>query len=195
MLSRFASRGFTLIEVLVGITLIALLMALGLPSMSTFIQNNKIKSAAADYYAGLQAARAEAIRSNLPVEFVLTNATGAAAAPAIAGRNWVVRLIRPAPATALLIDQKIGLEGEGTTSQAVAIDVDVSPVGFDGRIIFNGFGAPTANPYSIYITNPALGSCFPTGPARCKRVNVTAGGQITACDPTVAAASGDSRAC
>ena len=195
MLSRAVRRGFTLIEVLVGITLVSVLMALGVPAISTFIQNNKIRSAAADYYSGLQTARAEAIRSNLPVEFVLTNATGAGAAPAPAGRNWVVRAIPPAPALAVLIDQKTGLEGEGATGQAIAINVSVAPGGFDGRITFNGFGAPTANPYSIDISNPALGACFPGGPARCKRINVTSGGQITACDPAVAAASGDSRAC
>ena len=201
MLSRVARRGFTLIEVLVGITLVALLMALGVPAMRTFNQNNKIRSAAADYYSGLQTARAEAIRSNLPVEFVLTNATGAAAAPSIAGRNWVVRAIPPAPALAVLIDQKTGLEGEGNTTQSIAVNVAVSPVGFDGRIIFNGFGTPSAvppnpvGPYSIDITNPALGFCVPVGPARCKRINVTAGGQITACDPAVAAATGDTRAC
>lgn len=186
-------RGFTLVELLVGISLVALLLALGLPSMSQYIQNNKISSAASSYHTGLQLARAEAIRRNVPVEFVMTNGTGVAAAPAVGGTNWVVRALPPAPEPAELIDQKIGLEGEGAATQAIAINVAVAPGGFDGRIPFNGFGAAPQSPYSIQITNPALGACAPGGPARCKNINVNAGGQIIACDPI--AAPGDSRAC
>ncbi len=195
MLSRCSARGFTLIELLVGMALIAVLLALGLPSLSTLLQNNKISSATANYYAGLQLARAEAIRSNLPVEFLMTNGTGVGAAPVPGGQNWVVRLLRPVPLTNVLIDQKTGLEGEGTTTQAVQVNVLVAPVGFDGRVTFNGFGAP-GNPYSFDIVHRTL-TCaqLPGGLARCRRINVTASGQITSCDPSVPAVAGDTRAC
>ena len=195
MLSRPAEGGFTLVELLVGIGLVALLLALGMPSMSTYIQNNKISSAASNYYSGLQLARTEAIRANVPVEFVMTNATGVAAAPSLAGRNWVVRAVPPAPDVPRLIDQKVAIEGEGVGAPAVQINMSVAPVGFDGRITFNGFGAPTDNPYSLDITNPVLGLCAPAGLARCKRINVNSGGQINACDPILVPGSGDSRAC
>ena len=195
MLSRRCSRGFTLIELLVGIALVAILLALGLPSLSAYIQNNKIGSAAANYYAGLQLARAEAIKNNRPVEFVLTNGTGVAAAAAVGGSNWVVRTATTAAdPTPILIDQKIGLEGEGAAGQAIQL-VITAPAAFDGRITFDGFGRPTDNPYSIDITNPVLGACAPTGPARCRRINVTAGGQITACDRAAPVAVGDTREC
>ena len=170
-----------------------------MPSISAMIQNNKISSAASTYYAAVQLARAEAIRGNVPVEFVLTNGAGLGAAPAVGGTNWVVRAVPPAPDVPSLIDQKSGLEGQGSTTAAVQVAMTVAPPGFDGHITFNGFGAPTPypipNPYSIDITNPTLGACAPAGPARCKRINVTAGGQITACDTAAVAASGDSRAC
>ena len=194
MLTAARQRGFTLIELLVVITMMAMLLGLGMPPLSTFLQNNKISSAAANYSAGLQTARAEAIRLNVPVEFVLTNATGVAAAPAVAGKNWVVRAVPPAPDLPTLIDQKIGTEGEGGgTGQAVALNV-TAPAGFDGRIVFNGFGAPTANPYTLNLSNPVMGTCAPSGPARCRRINVNAGGQIMLCDPAVTA-TGDNRAC
>lgn len=191
-------RGFTLIELLVAITLVAVLLALGLPAMGTYIQNNKIASAASNYAAGLQTARAEAVRTNLPTEFVLTNGTGVGAAPAVDGRNWVVRLMVPvADGGPRLVDQKTGLEGEGSAAQAVQLTVVSAPATFDGRIVFNGFGRPTGAPaevqsYSLEIGNSALGAC---GTARCRRVNVTPLGQVAMCDPAAPAGSGDSRAC
>jgi type IV fimbrial biogenesis protein FimT len=194
MLTRTLQAGVTLIELLIGITIVCIAMALGLPTMSTFIQNNKIGSVVGNYYGGLQMARTEAIRSNDPVEFVMTNGTGLGALPSPNGRNWIVRAV-PLVGAARLIDQKIAVEGEGVANPAVQVTVLAAPAGFDGRITFNGFGAPTANPYSLDITNPALGACAPVGPARCRRINVTSGGQITACDPAAAPAAGDTRAC
>ena len=194
MLTRPRHAGVTLIELMVGLTIVGVALALGLPSMSTYIQNNKIASVVGNYYGALQTARTEAIRSNDPVEFVMTNATGIAAAPNPAGRNWVVRAI-PLVGPPRLIDQKIAAEGEGSVNAAVQVIVLAAPAGFDGRITFNGFGAPTDNPYSLDITNPVLGLCVPAGPARCRRINVTAGGQITACDPAAPPAVGDTRAC
>lgn len=194
MLARSRHVGVTLIELLIGITIVAVALALGLPSMSTYIQNNKIASVVGNYHAGLQVARTEAIRSNDPVEFVMTNGTGVGATPSANGRNWVVRAV-PLVGAARLIDQKIAAEGEGSVGQSVQVTVLAAPAGFDGRVTFNGFGVPTENPYSFDVVNPVLGACAPGGPARCRRINVTSGGQITACDPAASAAVGDTRAC
>ena len=197
VLRQRTQPGFTLIELLVGLTLVGVLLAVGLPSLSRYIQQNKINSAAANYHAAISLARAEAIRANAPAEFLFTAGTGVAAAPALTGRNWVVRLLPP-DSPAMLIDQKIASEGEGTTAQSVDIDFKSVPAGFDGRITFNGFGQPTKNPYIFDVTNPVLGACvLDSGPARCRRISVSAAGQVSACDPASVAtvAAGDSRAC
>ena len=203
MLNDRRNSGFTLVELMIGVTLVGVLLALGAPALGTYLQNSKLASAAANYYAGLQTARAEAIRRNQPVEFVLTesavNAAGAegSVVPDVNGRSWLVRaLVDPAGPTFALIDAKAAGEGEGQTAPSVQVAAS-GPTGFAGAITFNGFGGTTVPmAYRIDITNPSGGTCVtgsPSGPMRCRQLNVTPGGQITACDP--AAPSGDSRAC
>lgn len=67
------NRGVSLIELAVGITIIAILMATGLPSFSVFIQNSRIRTVAESIQNGLQRARAEALQTNSTVRFQLNN--------------------------------------------------------------------------------------------------------------------------
>lgn len=204
MLSTLTQRGFTIVELLVGLTLLAVLMGLGVPAMGTYLQNSKLASAAGGYFTGLQTARTEAIRRNVRTEFVMTDtpvSTGDLAnvlAPAVSGRNWVVRAASGA-AFVPAIEAKAGAEGDGSAA-AAAIQVTGSasaPAVFNGTIPFNGFGRTADNaPYSIEISNPAAGTCvLAGGKIRCRRITVSPGGQIAACDPAAAASAGDSRAC
>lgn len=204
MLSAAAERGFTIVELLVGMTLLAVLLGLGVPAMGTYLQNSKLASAASSYFSGLQMARTEAIRRNALAEFVLTDtavSTGNVAntaVPAVAGRNWVVRAASGV-GTFALVEVKAGAEGDGSAAGAaiVATGSASAPAVFDGRIPFNGFGRTANNaPYAIDITNPAAGTCVQGGgKIRCRRITVSPGGQIAVCDPAVAASGGDSRAC
>jgi type IV fimbrial biogenesis protein FimT len=200
VLSRRRYRGVTVTELVVGMALIAILFGLGAPAMGTYLQNSKLASAAAGYFAGIQLARTEAIRRNVRTEFVLTDDPVSTAnlanvvAPAVAGRNWIVRAAS-APGFAA-VEVKAGAEGDGSSGASiVATGSATLPAVFDGRIAFNGFGgtADSAS-YAINITNPAAGTCAALGgPIRCRRITITPGGQILSCDP--AAPAGDSRAC
>jgi type IV fimbrial biogenesis protein FimT len=204
VLSPIAVRGFTLIELLVGMTLLAVLLGLGVPAMGTYLQNSKLASAASGYFTGLQMARTEAIRRNVRAEFVMTDtpvSTGNianVAAPAVAGRNWVVRAASGA-GTFVAIETKDGAAGDGSAGAAaiVATGSASAPAVFDGTIPFNGFGGTADGaPYAIDISNPAAGTCVSGGgKIRCRRITVSPGGQIAACDPAASASSGDSRAC
>lgn len=204
MLSSLHQRGFTLVELLVGLTLLAVLLGLGVPAMGTYLQNSKLASAAASYFTGLQTARTEAIRRNVRTEFVMTDtavSTGNLAnvvAPATSGRNWVIRAAS-GPAAFMAVEARAGAEGDGSAA-AAAIQVTGSasaPAVFDGRIPFNGFGGTADGaPYAIDISNPAAGTCVQSGgKIRCRRITVSPGGQIASCDPAAAASAGDSRAC
>ncbi len=201
MLSAAPSRGFTLVELLVGMTLLATLMALGVPAMSTYLQNSKLASAASSYYSGVQAARAEAIRRNVQTEFVMTDTpvdtadVANAAVAGVGGRNWIVRAASGPAAFQPVIEVKSAAEGDGSPSAGIQAAAASSAPGFDGAIAFNGFGATASSfGYVIDITNPAGGDCaVASGPMRCRQIVVSPGGQIAMCDP--AAPTGDSRAC
>ena len=65
------AKGFSLVEVLIGVAIIGVVMTIALPSFNEWIKNVRIRSAAEAVLAGVQTARSEAIRRNAPVAFTL----------------------------------------------------------------------------------------------------------------------------
>ena len=72
-------RGFTLIELMVTITLMGLLLALAAPAMLSWIRNSKIRTTAEGLQSGLRQAQAEALRRSRQVSFSLTDSKPTAA--------------------------------------------------------------------------------------------------------------------
>ncbi len=70
-------RGFTLIELMVALAIVALLLLLGMPSFTTFLRNSEVRSTAESLINGLRAATTEAANRNRKVTFELASATGA----------------------------------------------------------------------------------------------------------------------
>jgi prepilin-type N-terminal cleavage/methylation domain-containing protein len=90
-------QGFTLVELVVSLSIIAILAAFGLPAMGTYLQNSKLANAAASYYSGIQLARAEAIRRNVETQFVLTGtAITTATLPGGGNEEYVIDISNPA---------------------------------------------------------------------------------------------------
>lgn len=67
---RSMSRGFTLIEMMVVVTIAAVMLGLGLPSFKSFIAGQRVKTAAADFASAAVYARSEAIKRNAEVGVV-----------------------------------------------------------------------------------------------------------------------------
>jgi len=187
----------------VAIAVVAILLGLGVPSMVGYIEAAKLNSAAQSYLAGIQTARAAAIRQNLRSEFVLTDTPVETAnladnlVPAANGLNWVARIVDPTRAQPafLLLEAKSASEGGGTAAQAVQIVGVGAPNAFAGIVPFNGFGTTAdQNNYTFVLQNPRGGACAPAGPMRCPNILVPAGGLARICDPLVTAAT-DSRGC
>jgi prepilin-type N-terminal cleavage/methylation domain-containing protein len=60
-------RGFTLIEAMLVIAVVAILLTAGLPSFSALIDRHRLRGAAAELHAALLLARAEALRRGTAV--------------------------------------------------------------------------------------------------------------------------------
>ena len=60
-------RGFTLIELMVTVSVLAILLAVAAPSFSSFVAGQKVKSASNDLTTALILARSEAIKRNADI--------------------------------------------------------------------------------------------------------------------------------
>lgn len=69
-------RGFSLIELMISITIFALLVVLASPMYTSFMGNSQIRSAGEALLDGIRLAQGEAVRRNTQVAFVLDTANG-----------------------------------------------------------------------------------------------------------------------
>jgi len=201
MLKRLHCRaaGFTLIELMVTLTVLGMLLMVGLPSLATWLQNTQIRTAAEGVQAGLQLARAEALRRNASVRFQLVDSLAAGCVLSANGTSWVVSLADTTGACGTAASEAVAPQiiqkrsgAEGSPNAAVSATGGASVV-FSGLGRVTGAGAIA----QIDISNPAGGACkTPAGnePMRCLRIQVASGGQVRMCDPAVTAAP-DPRTC
>lgn len=183
MLKRQAARaaGFTLIELMVTIVLLAILLALGFPSMSTWIHNSKVRTVGDALQNGLRLAQAEALRRSRQTVFSLTNSATPQTSftAALNGRNWSVN-------TVPLLTDETGQFIEAGVLSSVGSNVDING---PASICFNSLGRMVATPSSVTGTGAsctaaaATYNISATGSDRPMRVLVTLGGQVRMCDP------------
>lgn len=82
-------RGFTLIELMVTVAVIALLAAVAAPAMVTLMNSNRLSSSAGELTSALQLARVEAVRRSAAVT-VCGSADGVACTNGASWANWIV---------------------------------------------------------------------------------------------------------
>ncbi len=191
------AAGFSLVELLIAIAIMGVLLSLGIPAFTTYINNAKLRATAQSFLAGVQQARSEAVRRNARVDFVLTNgdfagAAFATVAASTSGQNWFIRTSD----LANFVEGKYGVEGSGRAAGATS---PVQVAGTVSTVTFGGLGSTTLGAAATFsFSNPTGGACAPAGLMRCLDVRVAPGGQARLCDPAVSAAAtaaGDTRGC
>jgi type IV fimbrial biogenesis protein FimT len=178
MLSKASSvkaklLGFSLVELMIAVAVLAIIMSIAFPSFNAMIKNSQIRSAAESIQNGIQLARAEAVKRNAPVQFDLRGTNSAwtiCTQPASGGC--------PSPDDATTIQSRD--ESEGSSSSITVVTTDAAP------FIFNSLGAMTSPvPASNGLVAVTLGistTALPAAQARNLRVLISAGGNIRMCD-------------
>lgn len=206
---RQACRGFSFVELVVVLAIMAILFGLGSIGFGHWLNNIKIRSTADAIQAGLNLARGEAVRRNMVVRFLLVDTVAAGCVAVTSTSNWVVSLDdavgdcagaalnegfpitdtvnNPAPR---IIQSRLAAEGSSTVGVSAA----------QSLFRFNGLGrladVPGVSPVVIDVTDPDTTKCAANGgKIRCLRVTVTVGGQIRMCDPAYDVAGTDPQRC
>lgn len=184
------AAGFTLVEMMVTIAVIAILALLAAPSFSTIIRNTQVRSAADAMQNGLRLAQTEAVRRSRVVVFSLTSDTPSATAkPAANAPNWLIQAL-----------PVVGLDGSAQEFiQGGAFGDATAGVTINGpaSLCFNSEGrlvtgkslatgitcAAPANGTTVEYDVSRATAQLRVGSDRPLRLQVSLGGQVRMCDP------------
>jgi type IV fimbrial biogenesis protein FimT len=165
-------RGFTLIELMVGITVLGILAAVAVPSFTNMINRNRLAGQSNELLAAIQYARTEAIRTSRRVTFCgAANADASADDDCVDGAqaHWVV----------------IGSTGGGQQQlREFAVKEPLSVTSDLERITFTADGL-ARDPDTQALLTGEITVCLPTtNPPQNKRVlNIASGSRVVITTP------------
>lgn len=193
----FNQRGITMMEVMVTVAIVAVVMAVGLPSMSTWIQNTQVKSTAQSILTGLQLTRAEAVRQNTLAMFTLTgNIYGTAdwsivtASPTGSFTSGTTQ-IQKAPSSEMGANARIGVSSatQATSSCCATAITAGTGTGASPNVVFDAFGRASGIT-RIDVTNTVDANSSADEVANRRRVIlISPSGTVKICRPSLASSN------
>ncbi len=205
---RRPARGLTLIELMVTVAILVMLLVGVGPSMGAWMRNTQVRNVASSMLAGLNRARNEAMRRNVPIRFSLVSDStvlSSGCALSSGGVSWVVSVRDPAgaceAAPVVLIGTSVDPDIIAAYDAAVAdannpliVEANAGGVGGQnvvvaGKIADGSAGANTVtfNSFGRIIDAAPIGfinisNNVAGGDFRRLRIEVGGGGTIRMCD-------------
>ncbi|MDR2173840.1 MAG: GspH/FimT family pseudopilin [Burkholderiales bacterium] len=186
---KTATAGFSLIELMVTISVFAIIATISIPNISDWINKAKIRTSAEALQNSIRFAQSEATKRNRLVEFSLVNSTTPPGANAIATNNgtaWIVRVVPFSTEAVTVLQADVfsqgGIQLKGGNNKTLVFDgvgqvyTSIPNVSDPDPVL------PTARAYQIVSSGDKYSLCVLTRP----------GGGVRWCDPFLA--SGD-RSC
>lgn len=158
-------KGFTLIELMVTITVAAILIGIAVPSFRGLIISNRLNTLSAEMVDAIGFARSESIKRNRTVVLCRVNTAGATSCNS--GSPWVHWVV--------LAGNEVLRQGQVNTYGGT---LRVTSTLTNNRVSFGGDGL-ARNGNSIITTDQRFTVCATTGPESIRNVNFGAASRVS----------------
>jgi type IV fimbrial biogenesis protein FimT len=177
MRTRQRDGGFSLIELMVTITVFAILTALAVPSFVDFMKRNTVTNQTNEFLGALRFARSTAVTRGTIVS-ICPSTTSSNAAPVCASNGsfdtgWLVYTTKTAGAAYATTDELLRV-GQSVTGASIQGKATIPVITFDGR------GSSTYGALSFYVCSKAASDTVGQSAPRYggSRIDVQSGGRV-----------------
>jgi len=147
-------KGFTLIELIITMTIAGILMAVAAPSMVGFVSSNRLASQINDLNASLSIARSEAIKRSTNAGICVTAAGGTSCVASGNWANgWLVYYVCPSTDTSCVAGNNVALKTHESLSGSNTLTVPADSLVYTK----NGVVSGAASDFNFTLCDPKRG--------------------------------------